>query len=132
MPTHFINIDEGVWGKFYSTHHLFFQGRNTMEIHGRADVESIQIQLKDREIQASFSADCKGQYTHEDAEMFDSNGTGYPGWDGIEIESVSVDGWLFFDNDGNEISLTDEEKDTAKRQMVESVMDDDSAVVWEF
>lgn len=102
-----------------------------MRVHGRADVESIQIQLKDREIQASFSADCKGQYTHEDTEMYDSNGTGYPGWDGIEIESVSVDGWLFFDNDGNEISLTDEEKNTAERQMIESVMYDDSAVVWE-
>lgn len=102
-----------------------------MLIHGKADVDGIQIQLKDKEIQASFSATCKGQYTHEDAEMFDSNGTGYPGWDGVEIESVSVDEWLFFDNDGNEIDLTDEEKNTAEKQMVESVMDDDSAVVWE-
>lgn len=103
-----------------------------MEIYGKTDVENIQIQLNNREIQAAFSAVCKGNYTHDNAEPYDSNGTGYPGWDGVDLESVSVDTWLFFDNDGNEIELTESEKKTAEKQMVESVKSDESSVVWEY
>lgn len=103
-----------------------------MEIHGKVDVECIQIQLQKREIQASFSASCKGRYIHEDAEPYDSNGTGYPGWNEVDLESVAVDEWEFFDNDGNEVELTDSEMRIAEKQIIESVKNEDSEITWEY
>lgn len=103
-----------------------------MEIHGKVDVECINIQLQKREIQASFSASCKGRYIHEDAESYDSNGTGYPGWNEVDLESVAVDEWVFFDNDGNEVELTDSERCMAEKQIIESVKNEDSEITWEY
>ena len=103
-----------------------------MRIQGRVDVENIQIQLKDREIQAAFSAVCKGNYTHDNSEPYDNNGTGYPGWDGVDLDHVSVNEWVFFDEDGNEIELSDSEKKVAEKQMIVSVRGDESPIVWEY
>lgn len=103
-----------------------------MRVHGRVDVENIQIKLENREIQAAFSASCMGNYTHDNAEPYNSDGTGYPGWDGVDLESVSVNEWYFFDDDGNEIELTENEEKTAEQQMVESVRGDESPIVWEY
>lgn len=103
-----------------------------MVIKGKVEIEDMTIWLGGRDIQASFCATCKGSYTKEDAEMYDSNGTGYPGWEGVNLESVSVDEWIFFDNDGNEIELTEKEKDIAEKQMIEAVNDDESSVEWEY
>lgn len=101
-------------------------------IYGKVDIENIPIMVGGKEIQASFSATCKGIYSHEDAVMYDWNGTGYPGCDEVELDSVSVDDWLFFDDDGNEIDLNDNDMKIAEEQMAESVWSDDSLIKWEY
>lgn len=102
-----------------------------MVIYGRVDVEDMDIQLKDKIVKSGFSATCKGDFTSEASEMYDGNGAGYPGWCGVDVESVSVDEWVFFDTDGNEVELSAAEKKSAEKQMIESVENEEFPIVWE-
>lgn len=100
------------------------------KIYGTIDIESLAISLGARTVSAEATVRCWGIHSVEPEILFDQNGTGYPGWDGIEVDKMQVDSWSFYDEDGNETELSADEQETAEKQILLAAEDNEDGIVW--
>lgn len=100
------------------------------KIWGTIDIENLDVSLGARTVSAEATVRCRGIHSVEPEILFDQNGTGYPGWDGIEVDKMQVDSWSFYDEDGNETELSADEQETAEKQILLAAEDNEDEIVW--